>query len=75
MKLPLPLNSDFGRDFRGCGERERCASDVRWHRIAPARKELRNGSNKSEREPAAVPQITGADTQSKLSMTIGRTFS
>jgi hypothetical protein len=53
MKLPLPLNSDFGRDFRGCGERERCASDVRWHRIAPARKELRNGSNKSEREPTS----------------------
>ena len=28
-----------------------CASDVRWRRIAPARKELHNGSNKSEREP------------------------
>jgi hypothetical protein len=34
-----------------CGERGSRASDVRQRRVAPAGKELRNGSNKSEREP------------------------
>jgi hypothetical protein len=29
------------------------ASDARWRRIAPARNELHNGSNKSEREPTS----------------------
>ena len=33
------------------GEPGGCASDVRWRRIAPARNELHNASNKSEREP------------------------
>ena len=34
-----------------CGEPGGCGSAVRWRCIAPARKELHNGSNKSEREP------------------------
>src|SRR6516225_6649100 len=33
-----------------CGGPGECASDVRSRGIAPARKELRNGSSKSERE-------------------------
>jgi hypothetical protein len=35
-----------------CGERAGCARDVRWR--APARKEFRNGSNRSEREPTSA---------------------
>src|SRR5258706_5325206 len=36
-----------------CGEREESASDERLRRIAPAHKELRSGSSKSEREPTS----------------------
>jgi hypothetical protein len=39
------------------------------HHIAPAHKELRNGSSKSEREPpASVPQIPGADILAFLAL-------
>lgn len=37
--------------LRTCGEAGGCLRAVRWRCIAPARKELHNGSNKSEREP------------------------
>src|SRR5262249_33294136 len=36
------------------GERGRSANDVCWRRIALARKALRNGSSKSEREPTSA---------------------
>ena len=36
--------------FADWGERGGCASDVRWRHIVLVRKELRNGSNKSEHE-------------------------
>jgi hypothetical protein len=44
------LGSAGAADF---GAPEWCASDARWRRIAPAREELHNGSNKSEREPTS----------------------
>jgi hypothetical protein len=37
-----------------CCEQGRCASEGRWRRIARARKELRNGSSKSECESTSV---------------------
>jgi hypothetical protein len=62
--------------FPGLRERERCASDVRWHRIAPARKELRNGSNKSEREPTSGRSTDyGSGHPVQAFHDIGRTFS
>jgi hypothetical protein len=63
-------------NFANCGERAGCASDARWRRIAPARKELRNGSNKSEREPTSGHSTNyGSAHLVPASPDIGRTFS
>src|SRR5262245_52647388 len=63
LNLPRPIHwisRDHPRtesanavSFADWGEQGRCASDARWCRNAPARRELRNGSNKSEREPTS----------------------
>ena len=49
---------------------------MRCHRIAPARKELRNGSNKSEREPTSVRSTNyGIGHLIQAFRGTGRTFS
>src|SRR5215813_13038707 len=63
LNLPRPIHwisRDHPRtesanavSFADWGEQGRCASDARWCRNAPVRKELRNGSNRSEREPTS----------------------
>src|SRR5262245_31959768 len=62
--------------FADWGEQERCASDARWRRNAPARKALRNGSNKSEREPTSGRSINYASGHLiRVFRDIGRIFS
>jgi hypothetical protein len=57
-----------------CGGPEECASDLHSRRIAPARKELRNGSSKSEREPTHSTNC-GSGHVIRVFRDIGRIFS
>jgi hypothetical protein len=62
--------------FADWGEQGRCASDARWRRNAPARKELCNGSNKSEREPTSGRSTNyGTGHLIRVFRDIGRIFS
>jgi hypothetical protein len=59
-----------------CGGPEERASDVRSRRIAPARKELRNGSSKSEHEPTTTRSTSyGSGHLIRVFHDIGRIFS
>jgi hypothetical protein len=59
-----------------CGGPGECASDVRSRRIAPARKELRNGSSKSERESTSGRSTNyGSGHLIRVFRDIGRIFS
>jgi hypothetical protein len=59
-----------------CGGPGECASDVRSRGIAPARKELRNGSSKSKRE-STIGRSTnyGSEHLIRVFRDIGRIFS
>ena len=59
-----------------CGGPGECASDVRSRGIAPARKELRNGSSKSERESTSGRSTNyGSGHLIRVFRDIGRIFS
>src|SRR6516165_3163783 len=59
-----------------CGGLGECASDVRSRGIAPARKELRNGSSKSERESTSSRSTNyGSGHLIRVFRDIGRIFS
>jgi hypothetical protein len=86
LNLPRPIHwisRDHPRtesanavSFADWGEQGRCASDARWCRNAPARKELRNGSNKSEREPTSGRSTNyGSGHLIRVFRDIGRIFS
>ena len=62
--------------FADWGEQGRFASDAHWRRNAPARKELRNGSNKSERESTSGRSTNyGSGHLIPVFRDIGRIFS
>src|SRR5262249_61903367 len=68
-----PRRSVRSADCGGPGE---CASDLHSRRIAPARKELRNGSSKSEREPTKAHSTNcGSGHLIRVFRDIGRIFS
>jgi hypothetical protein len=86
LNLPRPIHwsslehqrteSANAVSFADWGEQGRCASDARWRRNAPARKELRNGSNKSEREPTSGRSTNyGSGHLIRVFRDIGRIFS
>ena len=57
-------------------ERERSGHVLRWSRIAPAREELRNASNKSEHEPTSDHSTNyGNGHLIRVFRDIGRIFS
>ena len=57
-------------------ERERSGHVLRWSRIAPAREELRNASNKSEHEPTSDRSTNyGNGHLIRVFRDIGRIFS
>src|SRR4051794_40328047 len=57
-------------------ERERNGHVLRWSRIAPAREELRNASNKSEHEPTSDRSTNyGNGHLIRVFLDIGRIFS
>src|SRR6516225_3797150 len=59
-----------------CGGPGECASDVRSRGIAPSRKELRNGSSKSERESTSSRSTNyGSGHLIQVFRDIGRIFS
>jgi hypothetical protein len=86
LNLPRPIHwsslehpgseSANAVSFADWGEQGRCASDARWRRNAPARKELRNGSNKSEHEPTSGRSTNyGSGHLIRVFRDIGRIFS
>jgi hypothetical protein len=86
LNLPRPIHwssldhprteSANAVSFADWGEQGWFASDARWRRNAPARKELRNGSNKSEREPTSDPSTNyGSGHLIRVFRDIGRIFS
>ena len=75
LEHPRPKSAN-AVSFADWGVQGRCASDARWRRNAPARKELRNGSNKSEREPTSGRSTNyGSGYLIPVFRDIGRIFS
>jgi len=86
LNLPRPIHwssldhprteSANAVSFADWGEQGWFASDARWRRNAPARNELRNGSNKSEREPTSDRSTNyGSGHLIRVFRDIGRIFS
>src|SRR5262249_29383004 len=76
VRTSYSLVETWSVTFANCGERAGCGSDARWRRIAPARKVLRNGPNKSEREPTSRHSTNyGCARVGPASADSGRTFS
>src|SRR5215831_19196695 len=84
LNLPRPIHwsslehprteSANAVSFADWGEQGRCASDARWRRNAPARKELRNASNRSERTSGCSTNY-GSGHLIPIFRDIGRIFS